>query len=158
MGSARPSDLGTRFVALLIDYVIAWAPFLVFVPIGLFIGRSSLIGLLVRLLMLALVVLAWALLVVPMGRTGQTIGGAVMGVAVVDAATGTPIGVGRAFVRYLIFGLMAVPCYLGYLSYFFDKSGYQRGFNDTVANSVAVAAPKVPFGQAFSTALATLRP
>lgn len=153
---AQPVDLGTRFIALLLDAAILVVPFFVIGLFGLLVGRSSILGLLVNLVLLALWVVGLVLLIVPLARIGQTIGKRTMGVQVVDAATGGPIGVGRSLARSVVWWLMGVPCYLGYISYFTDGSGYNRGFHDQAANSMAVAVPKVPIGQAIQDVVRSL--
>ncbi|WP_430790549.1 RDD family protein [Actinoplanes sp. G11-F43] len=88
---------------------------LVFLPAGiagLTAGEDSLIA--VGLTVLAIVPFAynrWFLA----GRTGQSWGRKVLGVRLVGADSGQPIGAGRAAVRDLAHLLDTATCYLGYL-------------------------------------------
>jgi uncharacterized RDD family membrane protein YckC len=54
------------------------------------------------------------------GPTGATIGKRVMGIRVVDATTGGPIGSGRGIGRYFARWLSAIPCLLGYFWMLWD--------------------------------------
>lgn len=67
---------------------------------------------------------------------GQTLGKKALNLQVIDVNTGGPIGSGRAFLRYLVSGLMGLPFGLGYLSIFADDRG--RGWHDKAANSLVV--------------------
>ncbi|HPB73020.1 MAG TPA: NAD(P)-dependent oxidoreductase, partial [Phycicoccus sp.] len=111
----------------------------------------------------AVVAAVWTVLVVlleivPVGRIGASLGRLLLGVRIIDARAGTTIGVGRAIVRRLVWALMAVPCYLGFISYVTDSSGYHRAWHDKAAGCVAVAAPRVPFGAAIRAVVGTLKP
>jgi hypothetical protein len=61
---------------------------------------------------------------------------------VVDASSGGPIGIGRAFVRQLIplagYAVCGVGAVLVYLSVLFDKSGRLCGWHDNAANDLVV--------------------
>ena len=46
---------------------------------------------------------------VPLGRLGQTIGKRVRGIKVVDARTAATVGIGRAFLRQVVWALLALP-------------------------------------------------
>jgi uncharacterized RDD family membrane protein YckC len=72
------------------------------------------------------------------GRTGQTVGKRALGVKVLDARTGTPIGVGRAIGRYFAKFLSAIPCGLGYLWMLWDPN--QQTWHDKIVGSWVVAA------------------
>lgn len=71
---------------------------------------------------------------------GQSIGKRVMGISVVDAETAQPIGWGRAFVRYLVLGLLGIPCGLGQLALLFVIPGDSRrqGWHDKAVRSVVI--------------------
>lgn len=136
-----PATLGARFLAQLLDSLVLTV---VMVPFGLAItlmdtrrGVGQALSYVLALAFLAAVV---AYATVPMGRHGRTIGKNAMRIEVQDVRTGEPIGVGRAFARHLVLGLMGSPCYLGYLSVFFDGTGYHRGWHDVAASSRVVKA------------------
>jgi uncharacterized RDD family membrane protein YckC len=155
----HPVDLGTRFGASLLDGVVMTAVFFaVYLVLGalmLVAGMvnssvvSAIVSLLGALLYIALVVGLVAYPVLSIGRLGQTIGKRTLGVHVVDLRTGEPIGAGRSFARYLCLGLMGAPCYLGYLTILLDKSGWHRGWHDTMVSSVVVRTEPVPFGRSL---------
>jgi uncharacterized RDD family membrane protein YckC len=73
------------------------------------------------------------------GRTGFTWGRKAMGIRVVDAGTGGPIGGGRAFGRYLFASFISGNiCLLGYLWALWDPR--HQTWHDKVATSVVVKA------------------
>jgi len=67
---------------------------------------------------------------------GQTWGMRWLRLRVVDAQTGQPIGVGRAFMRYLGYLLSALVCFVGLIWAAFDPR--KQGWHDKIANSVVV--------------------
>lgn len=67
---------------------------------------------------------------------GQTVGKKALGIKVIDVDRGSAIGPGRAFVRYLVLILMALPLGLGYLSVFSDER--LRGWHDKAASTLVV--------------------
>ena len=77
--------------------------------------------------------------------------------ASVAAAARRTIGVGRAFLRQLVWGLLGAPCYLGYLMYFTDRSGRQRALHEQAASSVTTAVPRQGFGAALGQAFGAFR-
>lgn len=144
--TVAPVDLGTRFLANLVDSVFLFVVFMVLAIVITVLSQvSNVLGLLGQLVFMLIGLGYYAL---GIGRGGATIGKRIMGVSVVDVGSHQPIGVGRALGRYIGLGLMALPCYLGYISFFTDKSGYNRAFHDQIVSSVAIAAPKESFGQA----------
>jgi len=90
---------------------------------------------------LGLLALAGALLYhsLLVGRTGQTLGKKALGLRVVDATTGVPIGTGRALGRYLFASFISGNiCALGYLWAIWD--GRKQTWHDKVVSSVVVEA------------------
>ena len=78
------------------------------------------------------------------GSTGQTLGKRALGIRVVDANTGGPIGYPRAFVRYvgkLISGLFIL---LGYLWMLWDKE--KQTWHDKMASDFVVPVTAYPVG------------
>lgn len=161
-----PASLGTRLLANLLDsalgtvavLVAVWLPSLLLTSTSSGRGPSGVLGLLWWVLALAVYALLIGYGLVPVGRIGQTIGKRTLGVQVVGWGDGAPIGVGRSFLRALGFWLMGLPCDLGYLSILVDKSGYRRGWQDGLANSVVIAVPPVAFGAAVRDVLRAMTP
>ncbi|RMI00514.1 RDD family protein, partial [Cellulomonas triticagri] len=76
------------------------------------------------------------------GTRGWTVGKRLLHLRTVDVRTGRPIGLGRAFVRYLVVALSVLACGVGQvvvlLSPLFDRSGRYRGWHDRVGDAVVV--------------------
>lgn len=73
------------------------------------------------------------------GRTGQAWGRTALGIRLVDAGTGTPIGGGRAFGRYVLASTVSQwICYLGYLWMLWDDR--KQTWHDKIVTSVVVKA------------------
>lgn len=73
------------------------------------------------------------------GGRGQTVGKKALGIKVVDATSGLPIGNGRALGRFLFQGFISGSlCYLGYLWSLWDKRS--QTWHDKVVSSVVVKA------------------
>jgi uncharacterized RDD family membrane protein YckC len=70
------------------------------------------------------------------GSTGQTPGDAALSIRIVDKDTGSPIGYGRAFVRWLVSLISGVVLLLGYLWMLWD--GEKQTWHDKAANAVVV--------------------
>ena len=73
------------------------------------------------------------------GTKGATLGKMALGIKVVDAGTGGTIGMGRAFVRYLVLGVTGSICTLGYWSPFFDSSRRYQGWHDKAGNDFVIS-------------------
>jgi uncharacterized RDD family membrane protein YckC len=74
------------------------------------------------------------------GIRQQTVGKRMMGIRVVDANTGGPIGFGRAVLRMFILGISLIPCLIGAFSPFFDGTKRNQGWHDKVGNDLVVKA------------------
>ena len=74
------------------------------------------------------------------GRTGYTIGKGVLGIKLVKAETGQPIGAGMSFVRYLAHIIDALPCYLGFLWPLWDSK--RQTFADKIIGTYVIDQPK----------------
>ena len=70
------------------------------------------------------------------GSTGQTPGDAALSIRIVDKDTGSPIGYGRAFVRWLVSLISGVVLLLGYLWMLWDSE--KQTWHDKAANAVVV--------------------
>ncbi len=142
--SAPPATFGQRFVAWLIDAVIAFA---LYIPgyILLFIGASLgggfgtllvLVGLLVLLVGFAAIILV---LIVGQGKTGQTPGKRTQGIQLLGT-DGQPIGGAMVFVRALLSGFLSVFCYIGHLWMLFDPE--KKTLYDKILSNQVVTGPK----------------
>ncbi len=139
---------GSRLAAYLIDTVISSVPIVIAVAIAaamtsvdpasgaatLPTGASVGIGLL-YLTSFALGIWNY---VFRQGRTGQTVGKGVLGIKLVGAATGQPIGAGMSFVRSLAHIVDALPCYIGFLWPLWDEK--KQTFADKIMNTYVVRA------------------
>lgn len=99
---------------------------------GLIVGGSliALTGLVVMIIMVIIYLRA-------LGRTGQTWGRKIVGVKVIDASTGAPIGVWRALGRQLFEGTISSWIfYLGFWWMLWDPES--QTWHDKAVNSVVV--------------------
>lgn len=71
-----------------------------------------------------------------LGKTGQTWGRKIVGVKVVGKDTQLPLGVGKAFLRWFIEGIIAQVCFISYLWMLWDKDN--QTWHDKIVNSVVV--------------------
>jgi uncharacterized RDD family membrane protein YckC len=137
------ADLDRRFYAFAIDRAVAWgidaaaAVVLVQVliqPGHVWAGVAAIVG---------VVLAVGAVFAVVLGLTGSSPGMAVAALRVVDASSGTPIGVRAALLRQLILGVAALPTLgLGIATLAWtavmDPDGRRRGWHDHVTHSVVV--------------------
>ena len=70
------------------------------------------------------------------GTTGATFGMRMLGLRVVDANTGGPIGIPRALVRWLMTIVNSWACYIGWIWVAFDAR--KQGWHDKVARTVVI--------------------
>lgn len=96
--------LDRRLQAWIVDHLLLGLPLAVLVAVGRPAGRST-------LLVLAAVLLAvvWGGALVAIARTGATPGRRLVGLRVVDADTGRPLGFGRALYRSVLLVPAVVP-------------------------------------------------
>lgn len=140
---ALPAGWGKRCLAFVIDQVAAALLGGAFVAAGLpavltpDAGRGS-AGLVLAgaALLVVLGLVQWWYL----GTRGVTLGKRLVGLRLVDAVTGRPVGMGRALVRALVPGLAGVVPVVGTLavwaSSFADSSGLRRGWHDKAGGAV----------------------
>ncbi|WP_309647772.1 RDD family protein [Nocardioides sp.] len=144
-----PAELDRRFYAFALDRVVAWGldaaavyaafryliePGKLGAGIGLVVGTVLVVGLGFSLLL---------------GLAGTSPGKALLGLRVVAADTGAPIGVGRALLRSLILGVAALPTLgIGVASLAWtavmDRGEQRRGWHDLVSHGVVVDVRPVP--------------
>jgi len=89
-------------------------------------------------IVLMVLFLAWFVVnwVVGQGTSGQTIGKKIVGIAIVGADTGRPLGPGLTIGRQLIHIVDVLPCFLGLLWPLWDAE--KRTFADMATRSRAV--------------------
>lgn len=84
-----------------------------------------------------LLIIMWVVFYLrPLGTTGQTFAGRRIGVRLVDATTGAPIGMGRVFGRQLMALVSGWCCYLGYFWMLFQPK--KQTWQDLATNSVVI--------------------
>ena len=163
-GAVGPLNMGNRVVAFIIDYAILYALGIVAAVIlfagvlgsastidcsydsagnyncdsGAGAGAGIIITFVIFLILWLAVLVAWIYM---LGVKGQTPGKKWMGVKVVDNDSGKPIGMGRAFLRYLVQGLCNYLCFAGLWSAWLDAppEGRYRGWHDKAINSVVIS-------------------
>ena len=147
LAGAFTASPGRRFGAVLIDSLIFTAGFLVF-QVAVTALAPALVGdgtnsaqiiygfMIILYLPQFLLAVMYPIYYSVYNGRGQTLGKKALNLKVIDVDTGAPIGSGRAFLRYLVSGLMGLPFGLGFLSIFADDRG--RGWHDKAANSLVV--------------------
>ncbi len=118
-----PADLGARFVAFLIDAAIYVGIVIVAFAVGgaISAGNENLGGSIVVLGSLVAVgfwIWNWW---IRQGRTGQSIGKQRQGIALLGKYDAAPVGLGRAFGRSLLGGVIDNLCLINTLWIFFDR-------------------------------------
>ena len=126
------ASFGIRFVAALIDGVILG------VVSGILqaaLGRSfgSVLGFAVGLAYIGYL---------EGSPSGQTVGKRAMSIRVIDYATGGPLGVGKALLRYVGKIVSSIPCLLGYFWMLWDKE--RQTWHDKIAGTVVVPTSAYP--------------
>lgn len=138
--STIPSDLDRRFYAFAIDRLAAWTLDAAAIGLAWFLLLDQdqvAAGIAV---IAATVLVVGAAFAVVLGLTGSSPGNAALGLRVVDAGTGSPIGVRRALLRQLIVGVATLPTFgLGIATLAWtaamDPSGRRHGWHDRVTGS-----------------------
>lgn len=148
------AGFGTRLGAYIIDALVVGVPSAIIVFIAFAAAPTEIVvcndgfGLceqptgagwgIIGIAYIAVVVAYFAYYIVLEGGTGQTIGKKAVNIKRVDAATGQPIGTGRAV--GCVFGRMisGIPCYLGYFWMLWDAD--QQTWHDKMTTSKVVPA------------------
>ena len=145
--SGPNAGLTLRCTALTIDGLILSVPLTIIVAIleATGVDRPAIPGIVIVAAGVAgYFVYSWS-------TTGQTIGMRLLGIRVVDAATGRRISVGQAALRFAGTLLSAAVCYLGLIWVAFDAN--KRGWHDIIAKTAvtqhAVAASAPPLTSGF---------
>lgn len=135
------AELERRFHAFALDRLLGWSVVAASVAgTVLLTGHTAARTAAVAVAAAVLVALGHAVL---LGVRGTSPGRAVVGVRVVDAESGAPIGVGRGLLRILVLEVATLPCLgLGAAmlawSAAADPAGRRRGWHDRCAGSVVV--------------------
>jgi uncharacterized RDD family membrane protein YckC len=128
-GAGVPANMGIRLLARIVDWVIVFVPLAI---IGAILG-SPVWWTLIEILV------SWGYVSYLNGVQQQTIGKKVLGIKVVDATTGGPIGIGRALLREIVLGVTGLLCFIGYFSPFFDGTKRLQGWHDKAASDFVIA-------------------
>lgn len=114
---ANLADPVKRIIAGLIDGAVVFVLFIVVFIVALILGKiSGVLGLLVAIVgYLGVIGFGIYNLVFTQGTTGQSIGKKMQSIKVVGEGTGQPLGVGGAFIRYLVHGFVDGICLAGYI-------------------------------------------
>ncbi len=144
-----PAELDRRFYGFAVDRLVAWtidaaAAYLAWrylIDQGRVAAGIGVIA--------AVVLVVYAAFAVVLGSTGSSPGNAAVGIRVVDAGTGAPIGSGRALLRQLVLGIATLPTFgLGAATLAWtaaaDPSGRRHGWHDRVAGSEVVDVRPLP--------------
>lgn len=140
-GTGAPAAYGTRAVALIIDALVGFGIVIAGLIVGFLLGFvSDTLG-----AIMWMIAVIGGMLVFPIwnavfkqGQTGQTIGKTKQNIKLVSDTTGGPIGVGPAFIRYLLAGLLTSICYLDVLWPLFDEQ--KKRLTDKILNLSVVDA------------------
>jgi uncharacterized RDD family membrane protein YckC len=141
--SYPPAGLDRRFYAYALDRLAAW-PLVaagVYAAYRLFLADGDVLpGVALIVGVLALI---WVVFAVVLGTMGSSPGKAALGLRLVSAEEGRPIGVGPALLRIVIVGAAALPTFgLGLASLAWtavmDRGRQRRGWHDHVSGSIVV--------------------
>ncbi len=138
-GQGEKASWIARVGAYLVDYLVTGIPG----TIGAFLiqpnadgssnGAASTIGGLLYLVTIGLAIWnRW----IRQGRTGQSIGKQVVGLRLIGAGTGQPIGALKAFLRDLCHIIDSLVCYLGFLWPLWD--GNRQTFSDKIMDTYVI--------------------
>ncbi len=141
--SYPPAGLDRRFYAFAVDRLVAW-PLMgagVYAAYRLFLADGD-VGPGVALIV-GVVALVGLVFAVVLGTLGSSPGKAAMGLRLVSAEAGRPIGVGRALLRTLVVGAAGLPTFgLGLASLawtaLMDPRRQRRGWHDHLTHSIVV--------------------
>ncbi len=101
-------------------------------------GGAGLLAVLFYLVGLALSIAGGLWICYQEGTTGQSIGKRQMGIRLISAQTGQPIGFGMAFVRKIAHIADSFLCYIGFLWPLWDDR--KQTFADKICNTIVVRA------------------
>src|SRR3954453_15133378 len=128
--AAWPSRVG----GTLVDGLIIAVPYGIGSAIAS--GNNSALSIIALLFYLVGIGLGIWNIVIRQGSTGQTIGKQVLGLKLIGADTGQPVGPGKAFLRQLTHILDSFACYVGYLWPLWDEK--RQTFADKINNTYVI--------------------
>jgi uncharacterized RDD family membrane protein YckC len=144
----RIADVDRRFYAFAIDRLIAWG---IDLAVALVVQHFLLARghvLLGVLAIVATVLVVGAVFAVLLGITASTPGTSLLGLRVVRATDGEPLGVGPAMLRTAVLGLAAVPFGFGLAALAWtavaDTSRLRRAWHDHLVSSIVLDVRPVP--------------
>ncbi|MGW4489453.1 RDD family protein [Amycolatopsis sp. NPDC004368] len=142
-GGGRYANWGQRALAYLIDI----GPYVAGIIIAALVGIASwtVAGILYGLVILGFI--GWQIYNrwITAGNTGQSLGKRVVGIKLVNEATGQPIGAGMAFLRDLAHFVDGITCSIGYLWPLWDEKA--QTFSDKIVGTIVVPVDAAPGGQ-----------
>jgi uncharacterized RDD family membrane protein YckC len=131
--SGPRADFWYRLGAFLLDLVILGLPLnLVLLAVPNFAARQ---------VFAIAAQIAYAVYFIGSG-SGQTVGMRVLGIRAIDAATSGRVDYGKAFVRYLVALVSAIPCFLGYFWMLWDRE--KQTWHDKVVGTFVVPVSDYP--------------
>ncbi len=151
-----PAGFGSRLGSYLIDYLVLGVPGAIVFFIALSAVPTEIVGCTVDgrvglceqpdgtgtaiLILLGLIYFAVFLWYYGSfeGVKGQTVGKKAVGIKLIDAGTGDPVGFGRAIGRRFGSIISGIPCYLGYLWMLWDSD--KQTWHDKMVNAKVVQA------------------
>lgn len=131
-----------RVLATLVDAAFYIVLYIVVIIVAATLGRIPVLGILIDLVLYVAILGAgiWNF-GYRQGKTGQSIGKAIIGIRVVGTQNGgQAIGFGLSFVRQIAHFLDGLPCYIGYLWPLWDPM--KQTFADKVMSTVVIPGPK----------------
>jgi uncharacterized RDD family membrane protein YckC len=163
VGGVQVASIGQRFLARLLDGVLLGVIYLIIQAIGVAdllstshpvtnqygstTDEPSVAGMVGYFLLLGILLVVgflyeWLMI----GLRGATLGKMALSIRVVNEDSGQLLGLGGAFVRWLIFFLGNLACGIGlllvYLSVLFDSTGRLQGWQDKAAHDLVIQRPR----------------
>ncbi|KAB2351015.1 RDD family protein [Actinomadura rudentiformis] len=131
------AEWGSRAGALIIDWLVVGAlPGIIYFIGYIMLLNGSGVGALLAFIGFIGIIAGGLWLTYQEGTTGQTIGKRQMGIRLVGAQSGQPIGFGMAFLRRLAHAADSFACYIGYLWPLWDER--KQTFADKICNTYVV--------------------
>uniref|UniRef100_UPI00261705F8 RDD family protein n=1 Tax=Nocardioides sp. TaxID=35761 RepID=UPI00261705F8 len=144
IGQPRYASVGKRIGAYALDLVVVVLVAGVAGGLAAVIGGRSAVGVGTSIALLVVGIGQWVLL----GRRGFTVGKVLLGLRVVDAGSGAPIGMGRALLRSLVLGLLgSVWIPLIVMACLIPGDPRRQGWHDKAVNSVELDTDGAPAGR-----------
>jgi uncharacterized RDD family membrane protein YckC len=136
----RDASVGARFFAVLVDLLLLAIVDAVVVYFTMQLCYLTIddLGLLPKVPLVAFLLVQNGGYLVAFTAGGQTLGKMVAGIRVVQSDSDASLDLGRAFLRTLMWGVLAVPAGLGFLTALFSRD--HRGLHDRFAGTRVVRA------------------